>query len=45
VDPGDARVVYRREGLGLPLEAPQAFAILGELHGQHLDRDLALEAP
>ena len=43
-DPGDVRVVQRRERLGLALETPQPLVVLGEVLGQHFDRNIALEA-
>ncbi len=43
VDPGDVRVIQRREQLRLALEARQPLRILGEGGGQDLDRHLAVE--
>ncbi len=43
VDPGDVRVVQRREQLGLALEARQPLGVAGERLGQDLDRDVAVE--
>ena len=43
VERDDVRVVERRDGLGLALEARQAVGMGGHVLGQHLDRDLAAE--
>ena len=43
VDSADVRVIQRRERLGLAFEAPQPLVVVGQLLGEDLDGDLALE--
>jgi hypothetical protein len=43
VDVENVGVVEGARGLGLPLEAVQPIRVCGDLLGQDLDRDLAIE--
>lgn len=43
VDPGNVRMIERRENLGLALESRQSLRIRRQGLGQHLDRHLAPE--
>ncbi len=43
-DRGHVGMVQRREDLRLALEATEPLVVVGQLLGQHLDRDLAIEA-
>ena len=44
VDVGNVRMIERRENLGFTLEPHQALRIGGHAGGQHLDRNVALQA-
>jgi len=43
VDPGDVRMIERGERLGFSFEAPEPLFVVGQLLGQHLDRNFAIE--